>query len=260
MTAISRRAAAVLLCTLAAAALPAAAQNVAVKVLVQAVASQPVYIARDQGIFAKHGLEVEIGPAPTADAMIPQLLSGQVQFGLASGLAVINAVSKGLKVKLLASALNTSSAVPSSARLIVPQDSPLRTVADLKGKSVAMGGLRSQPHLMVMAGAKELGVDPATISFVEIPVPAMQAAAQKGTVDAVYPFEPFLSSMLKSGFRLLEPSLTKYIEGAPVISFSRPAVSIAICSDSITHGPAIRKSGRSSPTSKPASFTRRPCG
>src|SRR3989338_2626582 len=39
-----------------------------------------------------------------------------------------------------------------------------------------------------------------------------------------------------------------------VISFSCPALSSANCSDSITHGPAIRKNGRSSPTSKPQSF------
>ena len=46
---------------------------------------------------------------------------------------------------------------------------------------------------------------------------------------------------------------------SPVISFRRPAVSIAIWRDSITHGPAIRNNGRSSPASKPHSFTRRPC-
>ena len=199
------------------------------------MASQPVYMARDMGIFARHGLDVEVAPAPTADAMVPQLLSGQAQVALTSGLAVVNAASKGLKVKLFASALNTSSAVPSSARLVVPQNSAVRTLADLKGKSVAMGGLRSQPHLLVIAGAKELGVDPASIAFIEMPVTAMQAAAQKGTVDAVYPFEPYLSAMLKGGFRLVEPNLTKYMEGAPVIAF-------AASSEYLEKNPAVIRS------------------
>lgn len=223
MTTRRHIAAAGLAALLPALATRSAVQGTPLKVLVQAVASQPVYMARDLGLFARHGLKVEIGPAPTADAMIPQLLSGQAQFALASGLAVINAVAKGLKVRLLMSALNTSSSIPSSARLIVPQDSPVKHVADLKGRSVAMGGLRSQPHLLVMAGAKEAGLDPASISFVEIPVPAMQAAAQKGTVDAIYPFEPYLGALLKNGFRAVEPNLTKYLEGAPVIAFAASA-------------------------------------
>src|SRR5262245_60530317 len=41
---------------------------------------------------------------------------------------------------------------------------------------------------------------------------------------------------------------------ATVISFKRPATSICNCSDSTTHGPAIRNSGLSRPTSNPHSF------
>src|SRR6185295_749092 len=41
---------------------------------------------------------------------------------------------------------------------------------------------------------------------------------------------------------------------AAVICLSSPAVSKAICLDSTTQGPAITKSGRSSPTSNPQSF------
>src|SRR5450755_3302688 len=41
---------------------------------------------------------------------------------------------------------------------------------------------------------------------------------------------------------------------APAISLSRPATSICNCSDSTTHGPAIRNSGCWSPASKPHNF------
>src|SRR5674476_107147 len=46
----------------------------------------------------------------------------------------------------------------------------------------------------------------------------------------------------------------KFIFNSLQISFNLPAVSIAICCDSITHGPAIRNNGWFRPTSKLQSF------
>src|SRR3970040_1114059 len=46
----------------------------------------------------------------------------------------------------------------------------------------------------------------------------------------------------------------KGMPSEPVISFSCPATSSCNCIDSITHGPAIRKNGRSRPMSNPQSF------
>src|SRR5690348_1803295 len=50
----------------------------------------------------------------------------------------------------------------------------------------------------------------------------------------------------------------KLMPSLPVISFKRPAASSCSCSDSTTHGPAIRKNGRSSPTSNPQRFMQVP--
>src|SRR5690242_10270776 len=57
--------------------------------------------------------------------------------------------------------------------------------------------------------------------------------------------------------RLALSKLDLKMKGMPrqsVISFSVPAVSSCNCGDSITQGPAIRKNGRSRPTSKPHRF------
>ena len=64
---------------------PAAAQATKIKVVVAPTAFEAVYIARDQGIFAKHKLDVEIIPGGPPDAMIPLLLNGQVHYGMSSG-------------------------------------------------------------------------------------------------------------------------------------------------------------------------------
>ena len=54
----------------------------------------------------------------------------------------------------------------------------------------------------------------------------------------------------------------KGMPSASVMSRSRPATSITSASLSMTHGPAIRKNGRSAPTSNEASFMpwREPAG
>src|SRR5438105_126620 len=53
---------------------------------------------------------------------------------------------------------------------------------------------------------------------------------------------------------------TKGMPSSEVMRLSSPATSICNCSDSTTQGPAMRKNGRSSPTSKPHSFMTFLCG
>src|SRR3954470_12872737 len=71
---------AVLAATALALATTARAQPTKIKVMVAPTAFEAVYIARDQGIFTKHNLEVEVLPGGAPDAMIPLLLNGQIQY------------------------------------------------------------------------------------------------------------------------------------------------------------------------------------
>lgn len=212
----------------------AAAQPVKIKVMVAPTAFEAVYIARDQGIFAKHNLDVEVVPGGAPDAMIPLLLNGQIQYAMSSGLAVVTAISKGLPVRIALSNLNSSS--PATAALIAPTSGPVNTLADLKGRKVGLSSLRNQPHLGVLISAKAAGMDPASIAFVEIPAAAMVAAAEKGTVDAIYALDPHKSVALASGnFRLVEESVSKFMSGAT-------AVTLAASKDFLDKNPAVQKS------------------
>jgi NitT/TauT family transport system substrate-binding protein len=195
-----------------------AAEPVKLKIMAAPTAFEAVYIARDQGIFARHGLEVDIVPGGAPDAMIPLLLNGQVQYGMSSGLATVTAVSKGLPVRIALSNLNSGS--PATAALIVPPESPVKTLADLKGKKIGLSSLRNQPHLGVLISAKAQGIDPSTLSFVEIPAAAMVAAAQKGTVDAIYALDPHKSAAVASGFRVVEESVSRFMDGATAVTMT----------------------------------------
>ncbi|MBO9649488.1 MAG: ABC transporter substrate-binding protein [Variovorax sp.] len=195
------------------------AEPARLKVMVAPTAFEAVYLARDQGIFARHNLDVEIVPGGPPDAMLPLLLNGQVQYAMSSGLAIVTAVSKGLPIRIALSNLNSGQ--PSTAALIAPSSSPVKTVADLKGRKVGLSSLRNQPHLGMLISARNSGIDPASISFVEIPTSAMVAAAEKGTVDAIYALDPHKSAALASGnFRLVEESVSQFMGGATAVTFA----------------------------------------
>lgn len=201
------------------AAAVAHAQATKLKVMVAPTAFEAVYIARDQGIFAKHKLDVEVLPGGAPDAMIPLLLNGQIQYAMSSGLATVTAISKGLPVRFALSNLN--SGLPATAALIAPVQGPVRTLADLKGRKIGLSSLRNQPHLGVLIAAKAEGIDPSSFSFVEIPAAAMLAAADKGTVDAIYALDPYKSSAVASGnYRVIDESVSKFMGGATAVTFA----------------------------------------
>jgi NitT/TauT family transport system substrate-binding protein len=206
------------LLTLAFPLVAGSAELASLKVMVAPTAFEAVYIAKEQGIFAKRGLSVEILPGGAPDAMIPLLINGQIQYAMSSGLATVTAISKGLPVRIALSNLNAG--LPSTAALIVPNDSPVHSLADLKGKKIGLSSLRNQPHLGMLISARAAGIDPASLSFVEIPTASMIAAAQKGTVDAIYALDPYKSVALASGFRMVEESVTKFMAGATAVTFA----------------------------------------
>jgi len=194
----------------------------AIRVLRAPTAFEPLYIAQDQGFFAKHGLKVEIAMATTADSVVPQLINGQAQFAETTGLAVINAVVHDIPVTLVLSELNTGQKPPTAA-LIALKDSPVHSVKDLVGKKVGVNSLRNQAHLGVLLSARAAGVDPKSITFVEIPPPALDPTARKGAVAAIYSIEPFMSTSLGSGFRIVEDSMGANLKGSPGIAWAAAA-------------------------------------
>ena len=91
----------------------------------------PLDIGMQEGIFAKHGLDIEAS-ASTGDARLQQLLaSGSVDIGIGSGPGMAFA-AKGAPAKAVAEMYGA----PRNMAVMVGYDSPIKTVADLKGKKL----------------------------------------------------------------------------------------------------------------------------
>ncbi len=179
----------------------ASAAPVKLTVLAAPVGFQPLFIGKSEGIFAKHGIDLDISQdLVTAAEAVPQALSGKFQVITTSLMPLAQAVGSGIPIKAVASGMNDEPGKPSIGGLLVPKGSSIKTVADLGGKTVAINGLGTSLHVAVMQRASSAGVDPKTIKFVNIPYNGMVQAALNGNVDGVYVLESFRQQALDKGF------------------------------------------------------------
>lgn len=91
----------------------------------------PVDIGIAEGIFAKQGLDVEISIMPGGAKLQQALVAGSIDIGLGGSQAMALTV-KGAPTIAVASLAGP----PAGFSILVVPDSPIKSVADLKGKSI----------------------------------------------------------------------------------------------------------------------------
>ncbi len=167
----------------------------------------PVDVGIAQGIFAKYGLEIEITNF-SGDAKLQQgLMSNSLDVGLGSGPAMAFAV-KGAPVVAIAAFGNE----PRNFGITVTAASPIKTVADLKGKLVAISTAGSLPEWLVKRLSVSEGWGADGVKSVAIGDAAQQVAALKTRqVDA-------LMIVAEAGYQLEERN-----EGHVLVTMERYA-------------------------------------
>ena len=81
-------------------------------------------------------------------------------------------------------------AAPKSEAIIVPKDSPIKGVADLKGKKIALNK-GSNVHYLLVRALEKAGLKYADVEVVFLPPAEGRAAFEKGTIDAWVIWEPY---------------------------------------------------------------------
>ncbi|MFT4083516.1 MAG: ABC transporter substrate-binding protein [Nocardioides sp.] len=170
---------------------------------------EPVVIAKEQGFFSDHGLDVTFAEASAdTSANIPRLTNGEVQFVNGGAPQAIKAVAGGLDVQLVTGIQSSEANASPTDGLLVPGDSAVRSFADLEGKKIGVSGIGGTTNLVNNILARKAGADPVTFTYVNLEPPALQEAATKGQVDAVLIFGLYYSKATKSGFRIISDGTT----------------------------------------------------
>jgi NitT/TauT family transport system substrate-binding protein len=179
-------------------------------------AGLPFYAAVEKGYFKEAGLDVEALKFAGAQQVMEAMLAGRCDGssnGTGSGnLGVGEIASPGL-FKIIAT--NPSNQKYVLDQFLVPKDSPVKTLAELKGKRVASGpGIQNKT--LAIAVLDRAGAAGTTVT--ELPIGQHVAALAAGQVDAVYTLEPTGTvGRLNGTTRVLEAGvIAKYILGDPL--------------------------------------------
>jgi NitT/TauT family transport system substrate-binding protein len=138
-------------------------------------------MAKDR-FFKEEGLDVTTEPTDGASVVVQQIVSGNAKFGTAAAAALLLGNSQGADLRGIANLTHGD-----TAQLTVPEESPVQSLADLKGKSVGIPGPQDGAVTIVSAALKDAGLEPGKdVKLVVVGAggPAVVSALKSGKIDA----------------------------------------------------------------------------
>jgi sulfonate transport system substrate-binding protein len=140
--------------------------------------------------LAKMGWSVEWTEFVAGPPILEAIGKGKIDLGYAGVAPPIFAQSEGIPFVYIAN----DSALPGSIGIIVPQNSPIRTLADLKGKKIAATE-KTAGHYLLIRALTQGGLQLEDAEFVDLSPPKAQEAFLRGEVDAWAIWQPFLAKL-----------------------------------------------------------------
>ncbi|WP_277588734.1 ABC transporter substrate-binding protein [Pseudomonas chlororaphis] len=215
---LSRRLRRLLFCTLFAAPLAQSAEP-----LVLQIGDQNYYNVRASveasGVLEGAPYKVDWKHFQAAAPLAEALNTGALDLGFLGDSGFLFLAAKQAPVKLI----GVSRQNPDTIALLVPKDSPVQTIADLKGKKVAYWpGAWSQQ--LTLRALEHAGLPEDHVEFIKLMPIDAAAALPQGSIDAFPVWEPYISQqILFSGAR---PILTakNLMPGLSAIAASTPAI------------------------------------
>lgn len=139
--------------------------------------------------LAEQGIEVKWTEFPGGPQLLEGLNVGSIDFGVTGETPPVFAQAAGADLLYVAS----EPPAPTSEAILVPKESPVQSVADLKGKKVALNK-GSNVHYLLVRALEDAGLKYSDIQPVYLPPADARAAFERGSVDAWVIWDPFLAA------------------------------------------------------------------
>ncbi len=135
-------------------AAPVRAEPIRVAYSGVSAAGTPLWLAKEEGIFAKHGLEADLVTVRSAPLQVTALVSNEVQFVRGSASSMLTAAAQGAKLKILFSLFAERA---SYDFLVAPS---ITNPRDLRGKKIGVQDFSGLLRSLTMLSLREMGLDP----------------------------------------------------------------------------------------------------
>ena len=157
-------------------------------------AQSGMFMAQQEGLFKKHGLDVELIHIPSSSRAIQAILAGEIVFSFMDGSNFAQANLKGANLALVAGATNRQ-VFSLMAR------SEFKRITDLKGKKIGITRIGSSTHTSALYALGSAGLK--TNDYQLLPlleVPNIFTALSAGQIDAGVMSPPTNARAKKAGF------------------------------------------------------------
>jgi NitT/TauT family transport system substrate-binding protein len=176
-------------------ALPASAQS-PVRINWTAVtgAQSGMFMAQQEGLFKKHGLDVELIHIPSSSRGIQAILAGEIAFSFMDGANAAQANLKGANLALLAGATNRQV----FSLMAKPE---FKRIAELRGRKIGITRVGSSTHTSALFALNSAGLRTGDYQLLPLlEVPNIFTALSAGQIDAGIMSPPTNARAKRAGF------------------------------------------------------------
>jgi sulfonate transport system substrate-binding protein len=162
-------------------------------------------LARVTGAFADAPYKIKFARFDYGPPLVQATATGDIDLGYVGTVPPITGAAKQLGFKIVATQ-HGADATKAAENIIVPKDSPIRTLADLKGKKIAIPQ-GSSAHGLALLALKSVGLTPKDVDLVYLSPAAGATAFNTGKVDAWSIWNPPSAIAVKDGARIIAKGL-----------------------------------------------------
>ncbi len=113
----------------------------------------PLYIAQEQAIFAKYGLDAKVVLFRGAPTLVASLVSGEMEVGYTGGTSVVGAAGQGNYLRILSS-------ISSTLTHTMMAHPSIKSIEELRGKRFGIQNMGSSTWMHTMLALEYVGLEP----------------------------------------------------------------------------------------------------